>query len=46
MVNNYFFLMQNNFNAIFLEPENFDETVEKRDREYIRRLKTLYGKLT
>ena len=29
-----------------LEPENFDETVERRDREYIRRLKTLYSELT
>ena len=29
-----------------LEPENFDETVERRDREYIRRLKALYSELT
>ena len=26
----------------FVDPETFDEAVEKRDREYIRRLKTLY----
>ncbi len=28
----------------FLDPANFDEAVEKRDREYIRRLKELYWK--
>ncbi|MEM7130436.1 MAG: 3-hydroxyacyl-CoA dehydrogenase family protein [Chloroflexota bacterium] len=28
----------------FVEPEKFDEAVEKRDREYIRRLKELYWK--
>ncbi|MDP6779987.1 MAG: 3-hydroxyacyl-CoA dehydrogenase family protein [Candidatus Latescibacteria bacterium] len=27
----------------FVEPERLDEALEKRDREYIRRLKTLYG---
>jgi 3-hydroxyacyl-CoA dehydrogenase len=27
----------------FVDPEKFDEAIEKRDREYIRRLKTLYG---
>ncbi len=27
----------------FVDPEKFDEALEKRDREYIRRLKTLYG---
>ncbi len=26
----------------FVDPEKFDEAIEKRDREYIRRLKTLY----
>ena len=30
----------------FVAPEKFDEAVEKRDREYIRRLKTLYSELT
>jgi len=28
----------------FLDPATFDEAVEKRDREYIRRLKELYWK--
>lgn len=27
----------------FVDPEKFDEVIEARDREYIRRLKTLYG---
>ena len=27
----------------FVDPEKFDEALEKRDREYIRRLKELYG---
>ncbi len=27
----------------FVDPEKFDEAIEKRDREYIRRLKELYG---
>lgn len=27
----------------FVDPERFDEAIEKRDREYIRRLKALYG---
>ena len=27
----------------FVDPEQFDEALEKRDREYIRRLKVLYG---
>ena len=27
----------------FVDPEKFDEAIEKRDREYIRRLKALYG---
>ena len=27
----------------FVDPERFDEALEKRDREYIRRLKELYG---
>ena len=26
----------------FIDPEKFDEAIEKRDREYIRRLKDLY----
>jgi 3-hydroxybutyryl-CoA dehydrogenase len=27
----------------FVDPEKFDEAVERRDREYVRRLKNLYG---
>jgi 3-hydroxybutyryl-CoA dehydrogenase len=27
----------------FIDPEKFDEAIERRDREYIRRLKELYG---
>jgi hypothetical protein len=30
----------------FVDPEKFDQAIEVRDREYIRRLKELYSELT